>query len=138
MMTMMTKNKLSAKAEAALMGFVQSVDSKEDLKFILEYAKKALNASYKVDEVLNATFIADEVLKDEIKSLDEYKFKTVVFNKVNDMRYITIALETPNEEFDLLSEYGVFSYAYNIDCPIYSDLGYSYFRKVGNDIVNIG
>lgn len=135
---MMTKNKLSAKAEASLMGFVQSVDNENDLKFILEYAKKSLNATFKVDEVLNATFIADEVLKDEIKSLDDYEVKTVVFNKIYDMRYITITLKTPDEEFDILNENGVFSYAYNIDCPIYSDLGYSYFKRIGNDIVNVG
>ena len=126
----MKKDILSARAEAALMGFVQSIDNEDDLKFILEYAKKVLNATYKVDEVL----------KDAVEFLtDGYEFKTVVFNKVNDMRLITMTIKTPaDEEFNLLSEYGVFGYVHNIDYPIYSELGYSYFKRIGNDVVRIG
>jgi len=126
----MTKNEISARAEAVLMGlFIPVKGDAVAIKGILNY----LDIFFK--NTNNAGIDADEVLRLAFRYVED---KTTVIthigvNTLDDMVLITMPLKTSEEiaqcGYTLDSKDGEFCYCYNVTYPDCSELGYSYFNK---------
>lgn len=118
----MKKNELRGKAEAIMMGMPQRVSSKEECVFILDY----------ITEVLTGKPIGMEVYEKSIHYAKDQTPKWIFTNVMGGMKMITLPFEEvltkPNGDY---IEDGVFCYVYNLDCPDFSELGYSYFENKG-------
>jgi len=123
-------SKLYAKAEIILMGYAQMIEGEDELRVMLDYFKGPLRCHYDTDKVI----------KESVQYCKNPRFKSLSVNKICGMRMIAIGLETDEDEepFDLLNEYGVFGYVYNIDAPDCSELGYSFYKKKNNFIRRVG
>ena len=106
---------VATKSELALMGMTQYVDSNEEGKDIIKYICKTLEADCDLSWF-------------DPKS---HKMRAVVTNRLEDMRLLTVALETEEDKgkFNLLDEDGCFCYVMNLDVDYFSEFGYSYFAK---------
>jgi len=126
----MTKNEISAKSEAALMGM--SVPVKGDaevingmLKYFDVFFKNANQPGIDTDEVLRLAF---RYVEDKTTVVTH-----IGVNTLDDMVLITLPLKTAVEiaehGYGLDSKDGEFCFCYNATYPDYSELGYSYFKK---------
>ena len=127
-MVLMSKmSELHAKAEMILMGCAQRIEGEGELRVMLDYFKSPLNVQYNTDEIIRKS----------VRYCKNPRFKSLSVNMICGMRMIAIGLETDEDEetFDLLNEYGVFGYVYNIDAPDCSELGYSFYQKDANNFI---
>jgi len=126
----MTKNEISARAEAVLMGlFIPVKGDAEAIKGILNY----LNVFFK--NTNNSEIDTEEVLRLAFRYVED---KTTVIthigvNTLDDMVLITLTLKNAEEiaerGYTLDSKDGEFCYCHNVTYPDCSELGYSYFKK---------
>lgn len=120
-MTRARENQLHAKAEVILMGIAQPVDCNEEAELLVDYMLDVLNHN----EVEGK-----DVIKDAIKYCKNGKIRHITTNTIEDMAMITLTLETDEDEgkYDVTSPNGVLSYVYNVTCPLFSELGYTFFE----------
>lgn len=116
---------LSARAEVAMMGTVIQIHHESDLIYILDYISKTL------DSTIKQSFNAKEVVNNAFKYCKNPVVHHLCVNTIEDMLVITLTMTTDedDEEYNLLSSQGVFSYVYNVTCPDFSELGYTFFAK---------
>ena len=135
----MTKNEISARAEAALMGMFVPVKGDADLiKGMLNYFdvffKNANQPGIDADEVLRLAF---RYVEDKTTVVTH-----IGVNTLEDMVSITLPLKTADEiaerGYKLDSKDGEFGFCYNATYPDCSELGYSYFKKDGLGYRRIG
>ena len=110
----MNSNIIATKGELALMGITVMTDSNEEGLEVIKYMCNVLGAECDLNWFK-----------------ETYHIRAVVANTVQDMRMVTVALETDedNGKFNLLDEDGCFCYVMNLDVDYFSELGYSYFAK---------
>lgn len=120
-------NKVHAitKGELVLMGITTPIDNNEEAIEVLNYVQKVLGASFPI------------VMEDSKKIVNDYicqyrpnVVKHMVANMINDMIMITFTLDDGEQTFPdrLDSEYGVFSYVYNVTYNDCSEMGYTFFK----------
>jgi len=135
----MTKNEISARAGAALMGmFVSVKGDAEVIKGMLNYFdvffKNANQPGIDADEVLRLAF---RYVEDKTTVITH-----IGVNTLDDMVLITLPLKTAGEiaerGYGLDSKDGEFCFCYNATYPDCSELGYSYFKKDGLGYKRIG
>lgn len=116
-----TNSKWNAKAEAVMMGMTQKVDSNEEAQYIISYITKTLGCSV----------TGEEVFKEATQYSKGAQIQYVSVSTIEDMRMIALPMITDEDrgEFNILDQNGVFSYVYNFDCPMFSELGYTYFEE---------
>lgn len=124
---------LNAKAEVLMMHGTGGIpiNDNEEVPYILNYMFKTLE--------IDTT--GEEVVKEATKFIkEEYYFRFLHLCTTEFGRMITIAIEVPSEDenFDVVSEDGVFCYVYNMDAPDCSELGYCFFKTMNNRTVRIG
>lgn len=110
----MNKNIVATKGELALMGNAVTVDDNEEGLEVIKYMCNALGAECDLNWFK-----------------ETYHIKAVVANTLQDMRLVTVALKTDEDEgeFNLLDKDGCFCYVMNLDVDYFSEFGYSYFAK---------
>ena len=129
-----TKTKLRTKAELMLMGYVQTVSTEEDVKFIFDIFLSA------IPEHIEQT--SEELYNDAMKYIETDK--TEIFgiscSTVHGNACINVIFRDKEnaDEFDLCSDEGVFCYTINLSDPNYSEYGYSFFDKKGKGYHRIG
>ena len=130
MMTKVEKNRASGKAEAVMMGMTQCVDSNKEAIFILDYICKTLEKEETGQQIFEKATQYSKGAK--IKAVN-------VCTLMEEFLVVSLPMETDEdeEEFNLLSEYGAFSYVYNFDCPDFSELGYCFFKLTSQGIKRI-
>lgn len=128
-MVKLTKTELNARSEMALMGIVMEVPSNDTAADMMDYILEVLDASKPVGHI-----VGSEIVRDAFQFMDSNPVIThIVVNQVDDMRLITLVIDTDNEKNTHLTDPdGVFCYVYNIDVPYFSELGYTWFKYDGN------
>lgn len=129
-----TKTELRTKAEFMLMGYVQTVSTEEDVKFIFDIILSA------VPEKVEST--SEELYNDAMKYIETDK--TEIFgmscSTVHGNTHINVIFRDKEnaDEFDLCSDEGVFCYTINLSDLNYSEYGYSFFtiKNVGYHRIN--
>ena len=108
-------------------GMTVAVESHEEVESILD----------NLAERLGESFTGKEVVNEALRYVNRGAIRYIAFGVVMGMRMITLPIETEpeeddeeDEEFDMTSEYGVFSYVYNVDADWCSELGYTVFEEV--------
>lgn len=117
-----TNSKWNAKAEAVMMGFTQKVDSNEEAEYIISYIAKTLGHSV----------TGEEVFKEATQYTKEAKIEYVSVSTIMDMVMLALPMTTKEDKgkkLNILDRDGVFSYVYNFDCPMCSELGYTFFEE---------
>ncbi|HCB94511.1 MAG TPA: hypothetical protein DEP65_01800, partial [Ruminococcus sp.] len=115
-----TKNELRTKAEFALMGYVQRVSSKEDVIFVLDIIKSALDCmDVSAEQLYDMAVRYIDAAKTEIYGLS--------CSTVYDMKCVNIIFKDKDVDFDLCDDDGVLCYVINFDEIHFSELGYSFF-----------
>ena len=129
-----TKTELRTKAELMLMGYVQTVNTEEDVKFIFDIFLSAIS------EHIEQT--ADELYNDAMKYIETDKTEIFAMScsTVHDDTCINVIFRDKEnaDEFDLCSEDGVFCYVINLNDPDCSEYGYCFFSKKGKGYHRIG
>jgi hypothetical protein len=126
-------------AESVLQGNTIPVIDEEHLKFILDYVKGARGFDYD----------SDAVIKGSKRFVKNPHYVHINLSQIADMTMIAMTMHEVDDDaengmsdsiepYDLLSEYGVFGYVYNIDVPDFSELGYSFYELEGNKVKRIG
>ena len=122
-----TKTELRTKAELMLMGYVQTVNTEEDVKFIFDIFLSA------IPEHIEQT--ADELYNDAMKYIETEKTEIFAMScsTVYDNACINVIFRDKEnvDKFDLCSDEGLFCYTINLSDPNYSEYGYSFFGKKG-------
>jgi len=105
----------------------QKVDSNEEAIYIAGYIAKTLN--HKVSGL--------EIFNEATHYTKGAKIQYVNVSTLEDMVLLALPMITDEDEdeFDITSEYGVFSYVYNFDAPQCSELGYVFFTKKSGRLV---
>lgn len=125
----MSDKTLGARAELALMGLTVKVLSPDELKDFVSYICKTLGKEF------NSEMLSWYTDKNEAKRPQVHH---IVVNTVMEMPMITFTLSEEGEEYDLLDKRGVFSYVLNLDEPLFSEYGYTFFAKKGSTYRRIG
>ena len=110
----MNSNIIATKGELALMGITVMTDSNEEGLEVIKYMCNVLGAECDLNWFK-----------------ETHHIRAVVANTVQEMRMVTVALETEEDKgkFNLLDEDGCFCYVMNLDVDYFSEFGYSYFAK---------
>ena len=108
-----TKTELRTKAELMLMGYVQTVNTEEDVKFIFDIFLSA------IPEHIEQT--ADELYNDAMKYIETEKTEIFAMScsTVYDNACINVIFRDKEnvDKFDLCSDEGVFCYTINLSDP---------------------
>lgn len=128
---------MCAKAESMLMGFAVPMDAKTEefnrteVIWYVSYILSVLNGDTPADNLLTARDVWNDINK-----YSKNIVRHITTNTIEGMKMITFTLDNEEEEFPerLDTPDGVFSYVYNITCPEFSELGYSFFREKANNM----
>lgn len=124
------------KDQKLMIGMTVAVKSREEAESILD----------KLAERLEENFTGKQVVDEALQFVSNGEIRYIAYGIVMGMRMITLPIETEpdeddeedeDEEFDMTSEYGVFSYVYNVDADWCSELGYTVFEEVLGELVRI-
>lgn len=121
------------KAEMMLMGLVTPVESREEAQEMTDYILNVVRKGRSEDE--------QDTAEDVMKGVStDCEIKHMVVNTLEDMVLITYLLDDGEEEYpeDLATRDGVFSYVYNVNISYFSELGYTFYNKVGDHYKRIG
>lgn len=131
---------MSAKAEAMLMGFTIALDSidekinRTEVVWYVSYILSVLNQNTPADNVEEAGRVYEGMTR-----YGKNIAKHITVNTIDGMVMIALTLDDGEDEFPVLdTEYGVFSYVYNITVPDFSELGYTFYEKRANTYHRIG
>jgi hypothetical protein len=69
----------------------------------------------------------------KMRDISDKKISIITANNVNDDIHITFVLED-----DICNKNGVFSYVYNVSCPLFSEFGYTFFSNDNGVVKRIG
>lgn len=124
------KKETVTKAEMIMMGAMQPVSSEQEVKDILDYIATTLKMS----------FTGEEVVKLATRYTKNAEFKYIHIGTMDDMIVIALPMTTDEDEepFDIVSEYGAFSYVYNATYPDLSELGYCFFGRKNGRLTRLG
>lgn len=132
---------VALKCELALMGVVTPMDDNYEAVAVLDGILTTMRAMrVPVEENLTG----EKVLTEQVNKFGNNKIRHIVCNTIGGMRMIAMTLESyPSEddeeeeveEFpeDLTTDMGVFSYVMNLDEPMFSELGYTFYEKHKDD-----
>lgn len=128
------RKELKTTGEMLLMGHVLPVNN-ADVKDLIDYVQGVMRNTNQISNKLTG----EEV----VQMINKYGENTVThmcINVIMDMIMITFVLEDKDleEEFELDSDYGVFSYVYNASHPDLSELGYTFFQYRMNRFHRVG
>ena len=123
------------KDQKLMIGMTVAVKSREEAESILD----------NLAERLGESFTGKEVVNEALRYVNRGAIRYIAFGVIMGMRMITLPIETEPEEdeedeyeeFDMTSEYGVFSYVYNVDADWCSELGYTVFEEVLGELVRV-
>lgn len=138
----MTNAKWNANAEAAMMGFIIPVESREHLQYMVRYCLRTLKADvYRTDEELDRR--AEEIAANALYKYNSTKVKEVYHFVVNDSYWgVMMTFTRENKPLTLKNgkcrTNGHFSWVENIDAPDCSEAGYTYFQVKNGKTVRIG
>lgn len=120
----MMNNTIAAKTEIALMGRVVTMTEK-NMADVLDYIGSAVS---------HREIKGEEILRDAFEFIDREKTEIygISCSTVQGDPCVNIIFRDKDEDFDLASDEGVLCYVHNFRTPIYSELGYSFFKKCGN------
>lgn len=131
----MKNSKWSTDSEAMMMGFVIPIENEEHLEFVIEYVRKTLTDA-------KIPFGDDFIEKSKMYAGDyTYIYRHLSIQNTRIGLLLAVTIETPNvdeEPYDLLSEFGTFSYVFNCDVPSFSELGYTFYRNENGRVRRIG
>lgn len=118
------------RAELAMKGIAQEVKDKDDLKDLIERITEAYNTVFGED----ISDSADKIIGDAFQYCEDAEPLYIVVTMANIGRFICVVIEDKESEepFDMNSEYGVFAYVYNIEIPMFSELGSIGFKEEYN------
>lgn len=125
----MSKEEVAGRAELALMGITVKIVCPEELEHLVTIVCNAIGKEFK-SEMLD-WYTEKDVSKRPI-------LHHMVVNTVMGMPMITFTLSEEGEEYDLLDPRGVFSYVLNLDEPLFSEYGYTYFKKRASTYHRVG
>lgn len=129
------KPELNAKAEMALMGATVVCDNNAQADYILNYIFNVLDHKDTTPEkVIEEAF---KYSKGDVKRIRHLVVNTLVDGQV----CIAMTLTTSKEEekyYKLVDPQGTFAYVYNLTTPIFSELGYCFFKDVGGLVKRVG
>lgn len=138
----MTNAKWNANAEAAMMGFIIPVQSREHLQYMVRYCLRTLKADvYRTDEELDRRAV--EIVANAYYKYNSTKVKDVYHFVVNDSYFgVMMTFTRENKPLTLKNgkcrTNGHFSWVENIDAPDCSEAGYTYFQVKNGKTVRIG
>ena len=138
----MTNSKWNANAEAAMMGFIIPVESKDHLQYMVKYCLRTLKADvYRTDEERELT--SKRIVDNAYFKYNSTRVKEVYHFVVNDSYFgVMMTFVRENKPLTLKNgkcrTSGHFSWVENIDAPDCSEAGYTYFENKHGKIVRIG
>lgn len=129
------ENKWSADAEAALMGFVVSVESNEHAWYILGYNLFTLHSMLGLspDEV-------DDRAEEIMENVNRFNSNNTAVSHIcfNNTAFGTCVTFVRDEEMkSLTSRNGVLAWVENLEYPECSELGYVFFEKKNGKTVRV-
>ena len=115
------------RAELAMKGIAQPIRDKDDLKDVFEriITEYELIFGRKIEDS------ADKIIEDTFQYCEDSEPLYIVVTVANIGKFISIVIEDNESEepFDMCNIYGVLAYVYNIEIPMFSELGSIGFKK---------
>lgn len=121
---------VGTRAELAMKGIAQKVNGKEDLKDLLE----RIIIEYELIFGRKIKDSADQIIEDAFQYCEDSEPLYIIVTVANIGKFISIVIEDKESEepFDMGNIYGVLAYVYNIEIPMFSELGSVGFKKEYN------
>ena len=115
--------------------YYEVIDTKGDSEALRQNLQEMLTD-------MKSTATADEVLRRAVRDLPNPKaVRFWILSATMDfgMRLIAITMTTAGaKQCRLTSATGAFSFVYNVDNPEFSELGYTFYKKLGDSVIRIG
>lgn len=132
-----SNQELKAVAEVMMMGFTVPVLVQAEIGTIVKHVVKTLgNSSHPSLKGCENGVFSDFVSRlYQYDKNEEYEVTTMSVSRLDGMVLLTVTIDTMRESVrykDLDTKDGVFSFVYNIDVPEFSELGYTFYERLGN------